>query len=66
MKDTKLYAENRQLPKEGYLQEVGVEPQAKAGVLSISSTSEIDGNDGNEHVGKLMEQIPWRKALPQK
>jgi len=57
LKDTEGYAENRQLPKEGYLQEVGVEPRGQAGVLSIPSTSEMDGNDGNEYVGRLMEQI---------
>ena len=59
MNDTKGYAESRQLSKGGYLQEVGVEPRGKAGVLSIPSTSEMDGNDGNEYIGRLVEQSAY-------
>ena len=57
MKDTKKYVESRQLQKEGYLQEVRVELGGNAGVPSISSTSELDGNSGNEYAGGLLEKI---------
>jgi hypothetical protein len=46
LKDTREYVENRQLHKEGYLQEDRVELKDNAGALSISSTSEKETNDG--------------------
>ncbi|HZK24079.1 MAG TPA: group II intron reverse transcriptase/maturase [Oscillospiraceae bacterium] len=57
MRDTKKYVESRQLPKEGYLQEVRVELGGNAGARNISSTSEVDGNGGNGYAGGLLEKI---------
>lgn len=57
MKDTRRCVENRQLHKEGYLQENRVELEGNAGVLSISSTSEKEANDGKEYAMGLLEKI---------
>lgn len=46
MKDTRKCSENRQLHKEGYLQEDRVELEGNAGALSIPSTSEKEANGG--------------------
>ena len=63
MKDTREYAESRQLRNEGYPQEVGVELRGNAGVRSILSTSEMDGNGGNGYVGGLLEGILDRNNM---
>jgi RNA-directed DNA polymerase len=57
LKDTRRCVENRQLHKEGYLQENRVELEGNAGVLSISSTSEKEANDGKEYAMGLLEKI---------
>ena len=57
MKDTRKRSENRQLHKEGYLQEDRVELEGKAGALSISSTSEKEANDGKGYTIGLLEEI---------
>lgn len=57
MKDTRRCVENRQLHKEGYLQENRVELEGNAGVLSISSMSEKEANDGKEYAMGLLEKI---------
>lgn len=57
MKDTKEYVESRQLPKEGYLQEVRVELGGNAGVRSTPSMSHTEGNGGNEYANGLLEKI---------
>jgi RNA-directed DNA polymerase len=63
LKDTKEYAESRQLQKEGYPQEVGVELRGNAGARSILSTSEMDGNGGNGYAGGLLERILDRNNM---
>lgn len=57
MKDTRKCSENRQLHKEGYLQEDRVELEGNAGALSISSTSEKETNDGKGYTMGLLEEI---------
>lgn len=57
MKDTRKCGENRQLHKEGYLQEDRVELEGNAGALSISSTSEKEANDGKGYAKGLLEEI---------
>ena len=57
LKDTKEYVESRQLPKEGYLQEVRVELGGNAGVRSTPSMSHTEGNGGNEYANGLLEKI---------
>lgn len=57
MKDTKKCVESRQLHKEGYLQEDRVELESRAGVRSISSTSEKEENGGNEYASGMLEAI---------
>ena len=57
MKDTRKCNENRQLHKEGYLQEDRVELEGNAGALSISSTSEKEANDGKGYAMGLLEEI---------
>lgn len=57
MKDTKKCGENRQLHKEGYLQEDRVEPERNAGALSMASTSEEEANDGTKYAMGLLEEI---------
>jgi RNA-directed DNA polymerase len=57
LKDTKKCVESRQLHKEGYRQEVGVELRGNAGAQSISSMSEKEGNGGNEYPEGLLEGI---------
>ncbi len=57
MKDTKKCAESRQLQTEGYPQEDRVELESRAGVRSISSTSEKEGNGGNGYASGMLEAI---------
>lgn len=57
MKDTRKRSENRQLHKEGYLQEDRVELKSNAGALSISSTSEKEANDGKGYTIGMLEEI---------
>jgi len=57
LKDTRKCSENRQLHKEGYLQEDRVELEGNAGALSISSTSEKETNDGKWYAVGLLEKI---------
>jgi group II intron reverse transcriptase/maturase len=57
LKDTKKCVESRQLHKEGYLQENRVELEGNAGVRSISSMSEKEGNDENGYAKGLLEKI---------
>ena len=57
MKDTKEYVESRQLPKEGYLQEVRVELGGNAGVRSTPSMSDTEGNGGSEYANGLLEKV---------
>lgn len=57
MKDTRIGNENRQLHREGCLQEDRVELEDNAGALSMSSTSEKDANNGKEYPMKLLEKI---------
>lgn len=57
MKDTKKCGENRQLHKEGYLQEDRMEFEVNAGALSISPTSEKEANNGKGHTMGLLEEI---------
>lgn len=58
MKDTMRCVENRQLLKEGYLQENRVELEGNAGAFSISSMSEKDTNDRNGYTKmELLEEI---------
>lgn len=57
MKDTKKCNENRQLHKEGYLQEDRVELEGNVGALSISSTSEKEASDGKGYTMRLLEKI---------
>ena len=57
MKGTRRCVENRQLHKEGYPQENRVELEGNVGVLSISSTSEKEANDGKEYTMGLLEKI---------
>jgi len=49
LKDTKEYVESRQLPKEGYLQEVRVELGGNTEVRSTPSMSDTKGNGGSEY-----------------
>jgi hypothetical protein len=63
LKDTKEYVESRQLQKEGYLQEVRVEPGGNAGVQSAPSMSDVEGNGGNEYADGLLERIPDRHNM---
>lgn len=63
MKDTKKCVESRQLQKEGYLQKKRVELEGKAGVRSISSTSEKDGNGGSEYARGMLEEILDRNNM---
>lgn len=57
MKDTRKCLESRQLQTEGYLQEDRVELESRAGVRSISSTSEKEENGGNEYANMMLEAI---------
>jgi RNA-directed DNA polymerase len=57
LKDTRRCVENRQLHKEGDLQENRVELEGNVGVLSISSTSEKEANDGKGYAMGLLEKI---------
>ena len=57
MKSTKKRVENRQLHKEGCLQENRVEPEGNAGALSGSSMPEKETNDGKEYARGLLEEI---------
>jgi len=57
LKDTRIGNENRQLHREGCLQEDRVELEDNAGALSMSSTSEKDANNGKEYPMKLLEKI---------
>jgi RNA-directed DNA polymerase len=57
LKDTRICNENRQLHREGYLQEDRVELEDNVGALSMSSTSEKDANNGREYPMKLLEKI---------
>ncbi|WP_227020428.1 group II intron reverse transcriptase/maturase [Sinanaerobacter chloroacetimidivorans] len=57
MKDTRKCSENRQLHKEGYLQEDRVELEGNAGALSISSMSDKETNDGKWYAMGLLEKI---------
>lgn len=63
MKDTKRCAESRQLHKEGYREEVGVELRGNTGARSISSMSETEGNGGNEYPEGLLEKILARDNM---
>lgn len=57
MKDTRRCEESRQLQTEDYLQEDRVELESRAGVRSISSTSEKEEDGGNEYARGLLEEI---------
>jgi len=57
LKGTKKRGENRQLHKEGYLQEDRVELEDNAGALSVSSMSEKGANDGKGYAIGLLEEI---------
>jgi len=57
LKDTKKCDKNRQLHKEGYLQENRVELEGNAGVFSISSMSENETNGGKGYAIGLLEEI---------
>jgi RNA-directed DNA polymerase len=57
LKDTKKCGENRQLHKEGYLQDDRVELEVNAGAFSTSSMSEKETNDRNGHTIGLLEEI---------
>lgn len=57
MKDTKKCGENRQLHKEGYLQEDRVELESNTGMFSISSMSEKEANGVNGYAMGLLEEI---------
>jgi len=57
LKDTRKCEENRQLQKEGYLQEDRVELESNAGALSIFSTSKEGTNDGTKYAMGLLEKI---------
>ncbi|MCX7921528.1 MAG: group II intron reverse transcriptase/maturase [Clostridia bacterium] len=57
MKDTRKRSENRQLHREGYLQEDRVELESNVGAFSISSMSEKEANDGNRYANRLLEEI---------
>jgi len=57
LKDTRKCNENRQLHREGYLQEDRVELEDNAGALSISSMSEEEANDGRGYAMGLLEKI---------
>lgn len=63
MKDTRKCSENRQLHKEGCLQEDRVELEGNAGALSISSTSEKEANDGKGYAMWLLEEILGRDNM---
>jgi len=63
LKDTRKCSENRQLHKEGYLQEDRVEIEGNAGALSISSTSEKEANDGKGYAMGLLEEILGRDNM---
>lgn len=63
MKDTKKCVENRQLHKEGYLQEDRVELEDNAGAWSISSMSEKETNDGNGYTVSLLDKILDRNNM---
>ncbi len=63
MKDTRECDENRQLHKEGYLQENRVELEGNAGASSISSTFEEEANDGKGYDKGLLEKIADRDNL---
>ena len=55
--------ESRQLQTEGYLREDRVELESRAGVRSISSTSEKEGNGGNEYASGMLEAILERDNM---
>jgi group II intron reverse transcriptase/maturase len=57
LKDTKKCFENRQLHKEGYLQEDRVELEDNAGAFSNSSMSDKEASDGNGYAIGLLERI---------
>lgn len=63
MKDTKKCVESRQLQNEDYLQKKRVELEGNAGVRSISSMSEVEGNSDNGYASGLLEQIIDRDNL---
>lgn len=63
MKDTRECDENRQLHKEGYLQEDRVELERNAGALSIPFMSEEETNDGTKYAMGLLEKIIDRDNL---
>jgi len=63
LKDTRKCSENRQLQKEGYLQEDRVELEGNAGAMSISSTSEKEANDGKGYAMGLLEEILGRDNM---
>ncbi len=63
MKDTRKCSENRQLHKEGCLQEDRVELEGNAGTLSISSTSKKEANDGKGCAMWLLEEILGRDNM---
>lgn len=57
LKNSKEYAENRKLHKEGCLCEVGMEVQDSTEVMSISSASKDGRNDKLQDTGSLLEEI---------
>jgi len=57
LKETKKYAESRQLHIEDYFQESRVELEGNGKVHSISLTSDKKQNDRNVYTGNLLEQI---------
>ena len=57
MKDTRKCSENRQLHKEGWLQDNRAEPEDNAGVFSVSSTSKKEANGGTGYNERLLEEI---------
>jgi len=63
LKDTRECDENRQLHKEGYLQEDRVELERNAGALSIPFMSEEETNDGTKYAMGLLEKIIDRDNL---
>jgi len=63
LKDTLGYEESRQLQNEGYLQEERVELRDNAGVRSIPTTSDKEGNGSNGYNSGLLEKILDRDNL---
>jgi len=57
LRDMKEYVESRQLPKEGYLQEVRVKLGDNIGVQSTLSMSDTEGNIGSKYANELFEKI---------